>query len=318
MKFRLALLAAAAVAIAAPATSRAAEGLACGDVVTTDVTLSESLRNCPTGLVAGADDITIDLNGHAITGLGTDAGAGIEAVGRSGVTVRNGAIRDFAVGVRFQLTASSTVAGLNIRRTQTGVLVLGSEAESHSNQILDNRMTESETGISIFSAGATRVIGNKLVDLTGSGISCRNTFSDDVHIERNRSVGNEYGIVVLFCGAALVDNVASHNRSDGILRDRANGRAERNVANENGGIGINSFDSHGEFVENVTNRNGAHGLAIGDSIGDHGPLHKVTRHTAMRNGGLGIATGLGGVLDGGRNQARHNGDPLECTGVVCN
>jgi len=318
MKFRLALLAAAAVAIAAPATSGAATALACGDVVTTDVTLSESLKDCSTGLVAGADNITIDLNGHAIKGLGTDAGVGVEAVGRSGVTVKNGNIRNFAVGVRFQQTASSTVADLNIRRTQSGIVVFGSEAETHSNQILGNRVTESETGISIFSAGATRVVGNKLIDLTGIGISCRNTFSDDVHIEGNRSVGNQYGILVFFCGAALVDNVASDNEFDGIVRDRANGQAVRNVANGNGGIGINSFDSHGEFVENVTNRNGSHGLAIGDSIGDHGPFHKVTRHVATHNGGLGIVTSLEGVLDGGRNHARNNADPRECVGVDCN
>ena len=318
MKIRLALLAAAAAAITAPAASGATDSPSCGDVVTTDVTLSQSLRNCSTGLVVGADNITIDLNGHSITGQGTDAGAGVEAVGRSGVTVKNGSIRNFAVGVRFRLTASSRIADLAVRQTQSGIVVSGSEAESHSNQVLGNRVTESETGITIFSAASSRVVGNKLIGLTGTGILCRDTFSGDVHIEGNRSVGNQYGIVVFFCGAALLDNVASDNAFDGIVRDRSNGPAERNVANGNGGTGINSFDSHGHFVENITNRNGGHGLAIGDSDASHGPLHRVTRHTGNHNGELGIVTSLEGVLSGGRNQARANGDPRECVGVACN
>lgn len=318
MKIRLALTAAVAAAIAAPAASGATNAVACGDIVTTDVTLSESLEGCSTGLVIGADNITIDLNGYAIKGLGTDAGVGIEAVERSGVTVKNGSIRNFAVGVRFHLTASSTVHDLAIRQTQSGIVVSGIEAESHSNQVRTNRVTDSETGITIFSAASSRVVGNKLIGLAGVGILCRNTFSDDVQIEGNRSVGNEYGIAVFSCGAALLDNVASDNEFDGIVRDRSNGPVERNFANANGGTGINSFDSHGRFLENVTNRNSGHGLSIGDSIASHGPLHTVTRHVANHNGGLGIVTSLDGVRDGGRNQARRNGDSRECVGVTCN
>lgn len=318
MKFRLALLTAAAVTIAAPATAGASDGLACGEVVTTDVILTESLRNCPTGLVAGADNITIDLNGHAIKGIGTDAGAGVEAVGRSGVVVKNGTIRDFAVGVQFELTSSSTAEALTIRETRSAIVVSGIGGEANSNQILGNRVTSSGTGITIISAGSSRVAGNRLIGLTGTGILCRDTFSGDVRIESNRSVENRSGIVLQFCAAALLDNVASGNAFDGIFRDRSNGPVERNVANGNGGNGIDSFDSHGAFVENVTNRNGGHGLVIGDFDASHGPLHEVTRHTGNHNGGLGIVTSLEGVLAGGRNQARGNGDSRECVGVACN
>jgi hypothetical protein len=45
----------------------------------------------------GADDVEIDLNGFTIVGPGS--GTGIEESGRSGLTVRNGVIEDFSIGI---------------------------------------------------------------------------------------------------------------------------------------------------------------------------------------------------------------------------
>src|SRR5438034_9521531 len=45
--------------------------LSCGDKITTDTTLHKDLVNCPhNGIIIGADDITLDLNGHTIDGDG--------------------------------------------------------------------------------------------------------------------------------------------------------------------------------------------------------------------------------------------------------
>jgi hypothetical protein len=43
---------------------------------------------------------------------------------------------------------------------------------------------------------------------------------------------------------------------------------------------------------------------------------RLTRNEGRRNGGLGIAA-VRGVIDGGGNVARHNGDPRQCTNIVC-
>src|SRR6187397_2115134 len=46
-------------------------GIACGDTITADTTLDRDLTGCRSnGLVIGADDITLDLNGHTISGNG--------------------------------------------------------------------------------------------------------------------------------------------------------------------------------------------------------------------------------------------------------
>ena len=44
---------------------------ACGQTITADTTLNSDLTNCTgPGITIGADDITLDLNGHTITGKG--------------------------------------------------------------------------------------------------------------------------------------------------------------------------------------------------------------------------------------------------------
>ena len=297
--------------------SGAAPPLACGDVVTEDVTLSASLSDCATGLVVGADNITIDLNGYAIKGLGSGSGVGVQATDRTGITVKNGKITDFAQGVSLFNTSQSTVERLVIRRTLTGIRVSRTNFDTDANQILNNTVRDSGDGIFAFGAAGSRLEGNDLAHLTGTGIFCRDTFSSEVAIVGNRSVRNDTGIRLDFCAASVDVNTTSHNAGAGISRTRSMGTTLRNVANDNGGIGINVDDSPGVIDGNVTNRNGGHGLAIVDQISTYGPFYTVTANTANRNGELGIMTTLIGVVDGGSNHARHNANPLECMGVTC-
>ena len=51
-----------------------ASHVGCGDTITADTTLDSDLVNCPNnGIVIGAEDVTLDLNGHRIDGDGTPA-----------------------------------------------------------------------------------------------------------------------------------------------------------------------------------------------------------------------------------------------------
>jgi hypothetical protein len=73
---------------------------ACGDVIVTDTVLEADL-DCPPfthGLIIGANDLTLDLNGFMISGH--RAGVGVFNIGYKDVTVRNGAISGFRDGVR--------------------------------------------------------------------------------------------------------------------------------------------------------------------------------------------------------------------------
>jgi parallel beta-helix repeat protein len=318
MKLGLSLVVLLAAAIVIPTAGATTPwSPACGDVVTTDVTLTKSLKGCASGLVVGADNVTIDLNGFAIKGLANGTGTGIDVTGRTGVTVKNGNISDFADGVRLFNTSSSTVESLVIRRTLTGIRLARTDNGTDSNEILDNKVRDSGDGIVAFGAASSRIAGNVLADLTGTGVLCRDTFSSAAEIDGNRSVRNDVGIRLQFCSASLAENVASDNASAGIFRTRSNGPTLRNIANWNGGIGINVDDSPGLISGNVAKYNTSHGLAIIDQIPENGPFYTVAFNTANWNGGFGIMTNLAGVIDGGFNRARNNGETLQCLGVGC-
>lgn len=51
------------------------------------------------GIDVGQPNVTIDLNGFSITGAGGSAPIGIDAAGQSGVTVENGTVTGFGIGV---------------------------------------------------------------------------------------------------------------------------------------------------------------------------------------------------------------------------
>jgi hypothetical protein len=82
----------------------------CGDTITTDTTLDSDLVNCPNnGIVIGADNITLDLNGHTIAGdgrrvdscpEGEDCDVGmLNRTGYNGLTFVGGTIRQFGACV---------------------------------------------------------------------------------------------------------------------------------------------------------------------------------------------------------------------------
>jgi hypothetical protein len=59
------------VGVVALSGAEAASKVSCGDTITADITLHRNLVNCPNnGIVIGADNITLDLNGHTIDGDG--------------------------------------------------------------------------------------------------------------------------------------------------------------------------------------------------------------------------------------------------------
>ena len=67
----VALAATVAAVLALTGGEASADHVSCGDTITVDTTLDSDLVDCPNnGIVIGADDITLDLNGHTIDGDG--------------------------------------------------------------------------------------------------------------------------------------------------------------------------------------------------------------------------------------------------------
>ena len=115
---RIALGLAGAVAVSAVLVAPAAakpSALQCGQTVTVvDQAEARPHRLPGSGLVIGADGITIDLNGHAIKGVNAPGSVGIDSDGHPGVKIKNSSIANFFVdGVRLHASPRSVVRNLH-------------------------------------------------------------------------------------------------------------------------------------------------------------------------------------------------------------
>jgi parallel beta-helix repeat protein len=234
--------------------------LGCGDTITVDATLDRDLRDCPNnGIVIGADDITLDLNGHTISGDGKPFKAcpereicdvGVLNDGHDGVTVRNGSVGQFDSGVLVGRARANRVLDISSsQNTSFGfvvfrsaqILVRGSSGsrniapegdgmglfESHHVRIVDNQFRRNPgPGIHVQASTDTLIKGN-LISHSSPGILFggeeRADRADRNQVRGNQFVGNAAG-VLLGLGNR---NVIAHNRfsrdGDGIAIEKARG-----------------------------------------------------------------------------------------------
>ncbi|MGH3656094.1 MAG: right-handed parallel beta-helix repeat-containing protein [Micromonosporaceae bacterium] len=89
----------------------------CGDTITASTTLSADVGPCPSGgIIIGADNITLNLNGHRIFGTPAQTdGAGVLLDGRTGVTVKNGTVESFDGGIAIDGGSANTVKDMVVQ-----------------------------------------------------------------------------------------------------------------------------------------------------------------------------------------------------------
>jgi len=184
------------VALAGPA---AAADPACGATVTTNVVLAADVGPCTgNGIIVGANNITINLNGHSVIGNNTLNTTSVEQVGILGmghrnVQVRNGTVRNFDSGVAVVKGSKNTVRDLTVRdninhssftgainkcKYGDGITITGSEQNVVQNNIADHNGPFS--GIALVGVSSGNMIsGNTAVNQTvanelppaGSGVN---------------------------------------------------------------------------------------------------------------------------------------------------
>jgi parallel beta-helix repeat protein len=284
----LAILAFAFTGLLAPskAKAKAQGGLYCGAYVTQNVTLQHDLYGCVEGgIIIGKSGVTVDLNGHTITGLGE--GDGIAAAGVTGVTVKNGSVVNFEAGLRLAGVSGSLVH--DVRFSLNSDASAWIEA-STGNKFL--RLTMTENG-----DGGFRLIGSSKNRIAGSTVSGASDFGVGLEglSSYNRMVRNKVTLA-----------------GEGVKIDDGTGnRVFRNTLSHNGGAGVEvASDAHQTRInENQTNFNGGDGIFV-EAFGA-----QINRNRSGCNGGLGInATQLAVGKD---NVAGANGDNVGCAGVVC-
>jgi len=178
-----------------------ASHVSCGDTITTDTKLKRDLVNCPNnGIVIGADNITLDLNGHTIDGDGEPTedcaldeicDVGVVNDGHPRVTVKGGSIREFGDGVLLLAASHNRLRHLSVSsNVLRGILLVeSSQTRIEGSAITRNGLTTDQAGLVLFTSHNNRIERNRLsgngdiglfsVDPTNDNRIANNTFSDN-------------------------------------------------------------------------------------------------------------------------------------------
>ena len=155
-------------------------------VLVTDLTLSSN-STADAAIKITASGVTVDLNGHQMTGPGGLMGVGVLIEGAKSVTVRNGHIADMFIGVRVAGSSNVKLNDLNIRGLDIGVSAPPPEigvmiAQSRNVEVEDVNI--SDVGLGVFVRGGMswgNRIANNTVSAGANGIFaiCYNPTPDD-------------------------------------------------------------------------------------------------------------------------------------------
>lgn len=323
---------------AALGTPAWASTLACGDTITTDVTLTADLTCSGTALrvqVSGTGTVHVDLAGHRITGDGTGTGIEVVPVASPGsLVVSGGTVRGFAIALigpgRPVFSALDATVNRVDLRSNGQWLPAGSVHRTVT--VTRSRIVDSGTG----GAGpdATLIVRGStfLRSTVGSGPESFNYLYDSVFTDGGFQHGIAANVVATgntFRRCDIGINVPdvwppSPTTIDGNVFDACRiglsltayagtVSVRGNTFTHNSGDGF-TFRATGVTSLTVEgNRfvgNGGSGMS---GVGNPGVT--VTRNVAVRNGGHGID--VTGITDGGGNVASANRTQPQCVGVTC-
>lgn len=248
------------LALTSPAV---AATLTCGQTITESTTLENDVGPCSNhGIIIGADGITLDLNGHQVFGNPAPSrdGAGVYLLNRTGVTVRNGTVRAFSIGVAIDGGSGNTVTGVSARDNIGGLGDIGGD------------------GIAILSSRSNQIIGNETINngpFSGIGLYSRRD-------------GDHPGTP----GVAR-DNVISGNRVVGNIIGR---NRTTPTDTDNDGIRVENDAVFNTFSGNFVSGNGLDGISLfadtADNVVHSNSVHQngFYRTTARRGSGIIVFT----------------------------
>lgn len=218
-------------------------------------------------------------------------------------------------------------------------------ADSNS-LIQQNRLTSGKHGFAV--GGADNLVRNNVVTNSGGSIDVFDG-STSTRVEFNHLSDVGDGVIVGVASGTLVEhNVVNRTGGDdrdgfGVILDGSVGTTvDQNTVNATGsGPGI--YVAHLEaptpprdnrITGNITTSKNADGILVDpdatgtlllrnlavrsgdDGIDVRAPGTTVTLNIANANHNLGISA-VPGVIDGGGNRAAGNGNPAQCTNIVC-
>ena len=302
--FKYALLCAATVALASRVDARPANTIACGASITTDtIELESDLGPCPAdGLFINSAQtaVSVNLNGHSITGSGNGAGLRI-GTSNGGVTVKGpGHITGFGSGILVE-DDDVLVYGVTLNTNKTGIGI----GNANRVRIVSNTVrggNKGQIGVGTGNAGDIFIYQNAITGHSKAGVAI---FGESkTTVDSNTIIGSRTGIFAgppdLVCFTIRGNNIF-HNRANGIDvspkgivgRNLTQALAtvgscflvEDNTVTGNGGSGIvmeqaSTLDQV-LIQDNIVRNNEANGISL---IGGQGS--QVIGNVALQNHGV--------------------------------
>jgi len=249
---RILTIAAALALAAAFPTVVCAQG--CGDTVTSDVVLTADLLCVDqNGLTVSVDGVTIDLGGHTIKCVG-QIGApqhcqhlgwvGINTNGHSDVTIKNGIVDRFAIGIHVNVGRNVTVRDVTVTGPELGwevnrgesVGILVENVQCREGALIDgNTVDNHRYGIRLMNSNCVKIQHNSLTQNDAYAESHGILLVSSSGNTLTANFVNDNGAEVAGCGGITLAGTSSDNRvaRNTVLRNCGDGISARDSANYN-------------------------------------------------------------------------------------
>ncbi len=259
----------------------------CGDTMMSDVTLTQNLTCPEAGITIGASDVTLDCDGHTISGSNT--GNGIYLYSKTNVTIKNCNVTHFRYGIFVSTSNNNTLANNTANyNTEYGIFFRDS---SEYNTLINNTANNNKHGIYFYytAYNANALINNTANNNTQIGINFE--ASSNNSLTGNTANNNQHGIYIYGSVNSLTGNTANNNQH-GIFLDTSHyNNLTANTANNNNDDGIYLYTSiNNTLINNTVNNNKNYGVYIyfsSNSAMNFNRIYNNTQYDAYQSGGSG-------------------------------
>ncbi|HYO06390.1 MAG TPA: right-handed parallel beta-helix repeat-containing protein [Phototrophicaceae bacterium] len=218
--------------------------LSCGQVVRESVTLSANLECSTDGLIAGANGITIDLNGFTIAGPGGESSkVGIMLANNDNVQVTGGTVKGFQAGVLNTGGSGNTISKVTFTENQIAIFNTGAK----NTNIETNNMFSNSIGVASHSSTGTQLHQNMLTDNQLAGVTLVNS-AENV-LDFNTITGSVNGV--------FLDGQSTNNNVN------TNTIVQNSGVDINNGNGLPTNINANIFTDNLCHTSVPDGLCIG-------------------------------------------------------
>jgi len=200
-------------------TAPISASVSCGEVIKQSVKLTSNLDCKTDGIIIGADGITVDLNGHTLTGPGIETSkVGLMLSDQDDVIIKGpGIVQNFQAGALNTGGDSDTISGVTFTKNSIGSFNTGAAKTA----IEDNLFFSNNIGVASHTSTGTNLLTNLFKSNDLAGATFVNSAANEVAF--NTIQGSVSGL--FFDGQSSDNTVKSNNVLDnnGVDINNANG-----------------------------------------------------------------------------------------------